>query len=116
MPVATIQRTVQLLIRTFESRAVTVERATKTYSALKQQQLAMATIYRGEALIVPAGTSVQVLGLGPVVTGGAQLLIAGRRAIQPQDFVTLDGKRYQVQDVPIWWHGYTTVGLKQWEQ
>jgi len=113
---AAIQQTLQLLIRTFDSRSVTVERATKTYSALKQQQLGMSTVYRGEALMVPAGSSVEVYGLGQVENASVQLLIVGRRGIQQGDFVTLDGKRFQIRDAPVWWHGYTTVALKQWEQ
>lgn len=111
-----VQKQIQALIRTFEAKTVQIERARRTFNTLKQEVMAFDTVYRGEALIVPATGDVALYGLGQVESKNPVLLVAGKRDIRQGDYVTLDGRRYQVEFDPTWFQAAMILKLKQWEQ
>lgn len=111
-----VQRDIQMLVRTFPSETVTVQRGTRTYSAGGQQRWTYATIFFGEALVVPATGDVQDFGLGQVENKAPKILIPGTRDIRQGDFVILAGRTYQITFEPNWWHGFLLLTLAQWQQ
>ncbi len=111
-----VQKQVQALIRSYGSTTAVIERARRTFSELKQQRMVMDTVYRGEALFVPASGDVAIFGLGQVENKQPVLIVAGKRDIQQGDFVTHEKRRYQVEFEPTYFEAYTLLKLKQWEQ
>jgi hypothetical protein len=112
---ATIVASVQALIRSFPSEAVTITRVTG-YTRTAGRTLGVPvvlTVYRGEALVVPAGGTYQVLGLGPYKTDTPRLLIAGQNVIRTGDLTTIHGRDYVVDAQPNYWGAFNIVTLKQ---
>lgn len=112
-----VHREIQTIIRTFPNRAVTIERSVRSFSSTTgQKRLGLTTVYAGEALVIPAGAVIRQLPMGQIETLHPQLLVAGERNIQQGDFVTLDGKRFQVDGVENVWKVFLMVRLVPWEQ
>lgn len=115
---ARVQQDVQLLIRTFPSVYVQITRASRTYGGRFGAQTVGSdpVVYQGEALVIPAGASVNLYGLGQVESKNHQVLIAGHRDVQQGDLLTWEGKRYQVSQAPDPWRAFTLVTLQLFEQ
>lgn len=111
-----ISRSVQTLIRTFRPKHVVIERATRTFSALGQETKTMEPVYAGEAYDIATGGSVSLYGAGQQETQQHTLLVNGKRDVQQGDFVTLEGRRFIVNDQPNRMETYLVIRLTQYEQ
>lgn len=113
IPKSFIRRDIQTLIRTFPSETITITRATPgTWNDLGDHTPGAAIIYLGEALVIPAGGTVNVLGLGQVEDKNPRLLISGSWPIEQGDEVILAHRRYTVAFEPDHWQSFLHITLQ----
>lgn len=114
IPKATVRRDIQTLIRTFPAQAVTITRRTPgTWNTDGDETPGTMIVYQGEALVIPAGGTVQLLGLGQFEVKTPRLLISGSWPVEQGDAVVLDGRRYEVEFEPDHWQAFLLVTLQQ---
>ena len=113
-----VQRDIQMLVRTFPSETIVIRRGRRIFpgGGLGQQKWVYDIVYMGEALVIPAGGEVADYGLGQVENKNPLLLISGNRDIAQGDFVTLQGRSYQVEFEPDHWNAFLQVKLAQHQQ
>lgn len=114
IPKAMIRREIQTLIRTFPSETVRVtRRGGGTWNSEGDQTPDEVEIYRGEALVAPAGGMVTILGLGQIESKQPQMLISGSWPIEQGDTVLWGGRRYLVSFDPDYWQAFLLLTLQQ---
>lgn len=113
-----IARSIQGLIRFFPSRTVRVVRVigwTMTPQKTRKDPIEQ-VIYHGEALFIPAGGQVQVLGLGLYEEQAPRLMVPQHRPIQPGDKLTVDGNIYEIMNTQDRWNTFVIAKLRQFQQ
>lgn len=114
IPKSLIRREIQALIRTFPSETIRVtRRGGGTWNNEGDQTPDEVEIYRGEALVAPAGGMVTILGLGQIESKQPQMLISGSWPIQQGDTVLWQGRRYLVSFNPDYWQAFLLLTLQQ---
>lgn len=114
IPKAMIRREIQTLIRTFPSEPITITRRTGgTWNAEGDETPGTAIIYKGEALVIPAGGNVTVLGLGQLEVKQPRVLISGSYPVAQGDELVLHGRRYLVEFEPDHWQAFLLLTLSQ---
>jgi hypothetical protein len=116
-PRAFISQSIQALVRFFGSTRVTITRVVSVYNAGFMPGTETATtVYEGDALVIPAGAQVKVMGLGVYEVKNTRLLINGAWDIRIGDTVALSGTTYRVEFPSNRWGAFTAISLQQVRQ
>lgn len=113
-PRSFIAQRIQMLVRSFPSETVTITRPVKGLTAGKTSTIIDENIiYQGEALWIPSGGTVEVLGLGKFVTAEPRLMLTGTRDIRQGDRMEHDGREYEIANVQNRWNAFMIFKLTQ---
>lgn len=113
-----VRRTIEELNRMFIPNYIRVKRRRFEYNDYGEQVPTFDTIYRGQALVRPAGGTSETYGLGTVENYDLVVLINGDFDIRQSDVVTInDGREYEVMYPPKFFDGsFIEMRLKQRSQ
>jgi hypothetical protein len=115
---AQVQREIQLLVRTFPVEHVEVYRVTPgTTGPLGQKTPPVEVlVYKGEALVQPAGGSLIVENLGQIEFDQPYMVVPSHRAIMQGDRMRYKGRILQVEHPPDYWKAFLVVRFAQNQQ
>jgi hypothetical protein len=108
----------QLLVRTFPVEYVEVYRVTPgSTGSLGQKTPPVETIiYKGEALVQPAGGSLLIENLGQIEFDQPYMVVPSHRQIRQGDFMRYKGRILQVEHQPDYWKAFMVVRFAQNQQ
>ena len=119
LPQQRIQRDIQMLVRSFPSEHIVVQRNSERPTSVDlygQPAYSQTVIFSGEALFSDAGGNVTRYGLGQVEEEKPMVLFPGEHDIRPGDFFRRGDKLYQIDYAPDHWPGFTSATIHLYQQ